>query len=259
MYDPPGHVATLEAPWHIDLWRGIRSTDLVPFSLFFAAMQFAVGIASPYFVVYMLRDLQFSYVEFMINSAASVLLQFLTLNRWGRLSDLFGNRLILTTTGAIIPFMPMVWLFSSNYYYLLAVQCVSGLVWAGFSLSASNFVFDLTPAARRATLMAAHNVLAALAVFVGAVIGGWLGTHLPNAVTLFGNRIEWLSALYGVFLISGFARLAVAIGFLPRLREVRPVRRMSMTGLIFRVTRFSPVSDMIFEIVGTLRRGRHDD
>jgi MFS family permease len=259
IHDPPGHVASLESPWHIDLWRAIRSTDLVPFSLFFASMQFAVGIASPFFTLYMLRDLKFSYAQFMINSAASVLLQFLTLNRWGRLSDLFGNRLILITTGAIIPIMPTLWLFSTNYFYLLGVQCVSGLVWAGFSLSASNFVFDLTPPERRATLMAAHNVLAALAVFVGAVIGGYLGTHLPNEITLFGNTFSWLSALYGVFLLSGLMRLAVAIGFLPRLREVRQVRPMSMTGLIFRVTRFAPVSGLIFEIVGTLRRRKNDD
>jgi len=59
--------------------------------------------------------------------------------------------------------------------------------------------------------------------------------------------------------ISGLTRLVVAVAFLPRLREVRSVRRMSMTGLIFRVTRFAPVSDLIFEIVGTLRRGRNDD
>jgi len=259
MHDPPGHVASLESPWHIDLWRGIRTTDLVPFSVFFACMQFAVGIASPFFVVYMLRDLKFSYVEFMINSAASVLLQFLTLNRWGRLSDLFGNRLILITTGAIIPIMPTLWIWSTNYYYLLGVQCVSGLIWAGFSLSGSNFVFDLTPPQRRATLMAAHNVFAALAVFLGAVIGGYLGSHLPNEITLFGTHFEWLSALYAVFVISGLTRLVVAVTFLPRLREVRSVRRMSMTGLIFRVTRFAPVSDLIFEIVGTLRRGRNDD
>ena len=259
MYDPPGHVATLESPWHIDLWRGIRSTDLVPFSLFFASMQFAVGIASPFFALYMLRDLQFSYAQFMMNSAASVLLQFLTLNRWGRLSDIFGNRLILITTGASIVIMPSLWVVSTNYYYLLGVQCISGLVWAGFSLSASNFVFDLTPPARRATLMAAHNVLAALAVFIGAVIGGFLGTHLPNEITLFGTTFHWLSVLYGVFLASSLMRLIVAIGFLPRLREVRPVRPMSVSGLIFRVTRIAPVSGVVFEIVGTLRRKKNDD
>ena len=39
IYDPPGHVAALESPWHIELWRAIRTTDLVPFSLFFASMQ----------------------------------------------------------------------------------------------------------------------------------------------------------------------------------------------------------------------------
>jgi predicted MFS family arabinose efflux permease len=159
----------------------------------------------------------------------------------------------------IIPVMPTLWLVSTNYYYLLGVQCISGLVWAGFSLSASNFVFDLTPPERRATLMAAHNVLAASAVFVGAVIGGFLGTHLPNEITLFGTTIHWLSVLYGVFLISGLMRLIVAIGFLPRLEEVRQVRPMSMTGLIFRVTRFAPVSGLIFEIVGTLRRRKNDD
>jgi hypothetical protein len=256
MFDPPGHVAALESPWHIDLWRSIRATDLVPFSLFFASMQFAVAIASPFFVVYMLRDLKFSYVEFMINAAAGVLMQFLTLNRWGRLSDLFGNRLILITTGAFIPFMPVLWLISTDYYYLLAVQCLTGLVWAGFSLSASNFVFDLTPPARRATLMAAHNVFAALADSA-APDRRFLGTHLPNQLTLFGHTFEWFS-VYGVFAISTLMRIVVAAGFLRRIEEVRQVRRMSVPGLIFRVTRL-PASGLIVEIVGTLRRRMGDD
>jgi MFS family permease len=166
--------------------------------------------------------------------------------------------LILITTGAFIPFMPVLWLVSTNYYYLLAVQSLTGLVWAGFTLSATNFVFDLTPPARRATLMAAHNVFAALAVFLGAVIGGYLGTHLPKHVTLFGHTYEWLSALYGVMVISSLARIAVAVRFLPRIKEVRAVRRMSVSGLIFRVTR-NPASGLIFEIVGTLKRRRDGD
>jgi uncharacterized membrane protein len=106
--------------------------------------------------------------------------------------------------------------------------------------------------------MAAHNVFAASAVFVGAVIGGFLGTHLPSHATLFGRTFEWVHVLYGVFAISSLMRLIVAVGFLPRLEEVRQVRRMSVPGLIFRVTRL-PASGLIVEIVGTLRRKMGDD
>ncbi len=259
MHDPGGHVAALEAPWHADLWHGLRATGLLPFSLFHASMQLAVGIASPFFVLYMLRDLGFSYLEFTINTAASVCVQFLTLNRWGRLSDLFGNRLILLTTGVVIPVLPSLWLLSTNYFYLLAVQALSGLVWAGFTLSATNFVFDLTPPARRASLMAVHNVLAAAAVFVGAALGGWLGTHLPTSSRLLGDEISWLSPLYGVFVISTLARLVVAAAFLPRLKEVRRARPMSMSGLIFRVTRIHPVSGMVFDVVARKNASRKVD
>lgn len=250
MLDPPGHVAALEAPWHRELWSGLRDTPLLRFSLFFACMQFSVAIAAPFFALYMLRDLHFSYTEFMFNTAASVCVQFLTLARWGRLSDLFGNRLILVTTGGIIPFLPALWMLSTHYFYLLGVQMLSGLAWAGFTLSATNTLFDLIPREKRASLMAAHNVLAAFGVFLGAVVGGWLGTHLPARIEILGREFAWLTPLYGVFLISTLARLSVAAAFLRRLRELRRVRRMNKRGLIFRVTRIHPVSALMFEIVG---------
>jgi MFS family permease len=259
MHDPPGHVAAIEAPWHRELWQGLRETGLLRFTAFFASMQFAVAIASPFFTLYMLRDLGFSYVAFMFNTAASVCVQFLTLNRWGRLSDLFGNRLILVTTGWVIPLLPSLWLVSTNYYYLLAVQALSGLVWAGFTLSASNSVFDRTPPRRRATLMAVHNVVAAAAVFLGAIAGGWLGTHLPTEIDLLGAHGSWLTPLYGVFVVSTLARFTVAGLFLPRLREVRRVRPMTRSGLVFRVTRLHPVSGLMFEIVGRFRRNADDN
>jgi len=263
MHDPPPvHAAALESPWHRELWSGLRETGLLKFSAFNACMQLAVAIASPFFTPYLLRDLHFSYVQFTLNGAAGVCIQFLTLNRWGRLSDLFGNRIILFTTGSLIPLLPLTWLVSTSAWYLIAVQVLTGLIWAGFSLSASNTVFDLTPPRYRTTLMAFHNVLAAAAVFIGASIGGYLGTRLPSEVVLQGRTFAWLTPLYGVFAISAAARLVVAIGFLPRLTETRKVRRMSASGLIFRVTRLHPISGLIFEIVGRLRRSddeRDDD
>lgn len=248
MIDPPRKRAD-EPEERGSLLGRLRGSPLVRFSLFFASMQFSVAIAGPFFVVYMLRDLQFSYLEWTINSAVSVCFQFLTLNRWGRLSDIFGNRLILLTTGSLLPFMPMLWVVSTNYFYLLGVQAISGLVWAGFTLSATNFLFDLTPPERRATLMAYHNVLAAMAVFAGAVLGGWLGTRLPDSITIGDLTLTWSSALYGLFLTSGIARMIVGVCFLPSIREVRNVRPMTMSGVIFRVTRFRPAFGLSFDII----------
>ncbi|MFM7118662.1 MAG: MFS transporter [Gammaproteobacteria bacterium] len=236
MYDPPAQRPVDRPFWRDELRHGLGSTGMLPFTLFFASMQFAVAIASPFFALYMLRDLQWSYVAFMFNTAMSVCVQFLTLKRWGRLSDLYGNRLILVTTGSLIPLMPIAWLLSPNYVYLLGVQAVSGALWAGFTLGASNFLFDVTPRDRRTNLMAVHNVIAASAVFLGAVLGGWLGTRLPDTFELGGRTWTLLSPLYGVFLLSALARVTVALIFLPRLSEVRGVRPMTSAGLLRRVT-----------------------
>ncbi len=258
LLDPPRVVVRQPMPISRDLWQRLRRSELVPFSLFFACMQFSVAISGPYFALYMLRDLQYSYFEFMLNSAVTICFQFLTLNRWGRISDLFGNRLVLRTTGMLIPLLPLSWLVSTNFWYLLFVQAASGLVWAGFTLSASNSVFELTPADRRATLMAYHSVLAAVAVFAGASIGGWLGTHLPTEVTLGGTTWSWLTPLYGGMVLSALLRVATNLVFLPRLKEHRKVRRMSMTGVIFRVTRFNPIAGLSFDLVDSFRRRRDE-
>jgi MFS family permease len=95
MHDPSGLVAAMEVPVGQGWWQRLRHSNFVRFSIFFALVQFSVAIASPFFTVYMLRDLQFSYIMFMCNTGMAVFAQFLTLNRWGRISDIFGNRRIL--------------------------------------------------------------------------------------------------------------------------------------------------------------------
>lgn len=255
MHEPPARSTAADAAWHLGDWRRLRQSNAFRFSLFFACMQFAVAIASPFFTVYMLRDLEFSYLAFTANTATAILAQFLTLAQWGRISDVFGNRRILVVTGLFIPLMPILWTVSTNVWYLVAVQALSGVSWAGFSLAATNFVFDLTAPQRRATYLAAHNVFASCGVFAGAVLGGFLGAALPTELRIGGAEFEWLSPLYGVFAASTLARAAVVMLLIPKLREVRPVRDISMRDVIFRVTRINALAGLFFDIVGTRPKG----
>lgn len=255
MNDPPGHAAALEAPIGKVWWQRLRHSNFARFSIFFALTQFSVAIASPFFTVYMLRDLNFSYAQFMGSTGASIVAQFLTLNQWGRISDVFGNRRILSATGVMLPLMPLLWMFSSNYWYLLMIQALSGLAWAGFTLSASNFLYDLIAKDKRATYLATHNVLASIAIFCGAMLGGYLGTVLPERVDVFGITWNWLSPLIGVFAISALARSIVVAMVLPKIREVRKVRPISFQNVIFRVTRINALAGVIFDIVAPKPRG----
>lgn len=259
MRDPYGHVAAMELPLGHDWWQRLKQSNAVRFSLFFALMQLSVAVASPFFTVYMLRDLEYSYFQFTMNTAVAILAQFLTLAQWGRISDVFGNRRILSVTGLFIPLLPLLWTFSSNFWYLLAMQALSGFSWAGFTLSAGNFIYDMIAPQRRATYLAVHNVLASTGVFAGALFGGYLGSVLPTELTLAGLTWHWLSPLYGVFIVSALARGAVVFLFIPRLKEVRAVRPISMSQVIFRVMRINALAGVVFEILGSQPRRKPGD
>jgi len=251
MRDTAGHVAALHLPARGSWWRQLGRSNFVRFSAFYALMQFAVAISAPFFAVYMLRDLQFSYAQFMANTGMSVLVQFLTLSQWGRISDVFGNRRIVAVTGLMLPLMPLLWMVSPNFWYLLLVQMLSGLSWAGFTLGAGNFLYDLIAREKRATYLAIHNVMSSTGIFCGAVLGGYLGVILPDRFHVFGLQVVWLSPLLGVFAISAAARTAVLLMLLPKISEVRKVRPISIASVIFRVTRVNALAGMMFDVIGS--------
>jgi hypothetical protein len=107
-----------------------------------------------------------------------------------------------------------------------------------------------------------HSVLSSSGVFAGALLGGYMGSLLPASVQVFGVMLDWPSSLCWLFLISGLARAAMALLFLPRLREVRDVRPLPMPSLIYRVTQFHALSGLVFSLFpfgqGRRRKPRPD-
>jgi MFS family permease len=254
MHDPDHVRGTIDWPALPGLWQRLRGSDCVRFSFFFAAMQFAAAIAAPFFVVYMLRDLGFSYLQYMSATALAVLAQFGSLRMWGRLGDIFGNRVILTVTGSVIPFFPVLWLVSPNFAYVIVLQMLGGLFWSGFSLSASNYLYDSVAPIHRAAYSAVHNVFTNVAIFAGTLLGGFLSLVIPESFMLFGKAWHWTSSLWGVLVVSSLARGVVTLSLAPALREVREVRRLTAAGLMLRVARFNGLVEFLFDMLAFTRR-----
>lgn len=226
---------TLSLP---DFFREIRKSNFIHFALFSALTFFAVMVAGPFFSVYMLRDLHFSYLEFMSVNAMVVVAQFLTYLMWGNFADRYGNRAVLKITGMTMPVLPILWTISPNFYYILCIQMVSGTVWAGFTLSIANYIFDAVPPSQRARGVAFYSILNGLGIFFGALLGGELTSRIPSLLAGFGITVHWTSNILGLFIVSGLLRMIIAAIFLPKLRETREVEPFSLRQAFSKNLRF---------------------
>jgi MFS family permease len=199
--------------------RRMKDNNFGRFTLYATLMALAVNLAAPFFAVYMLRELGFSYLAFILVTMSASLSQMLFMPVWGRFSDRYGNLVVLKICGLLIPTIPLLWFFSTNFNYpfnlayLIAVEGTGGFFWAGFNLASTNFIYDAVSRQRRGLCFAYFGALNGVGVFVGATLGGLFASYL-------------LTSLLLLFLISGGLRLAVSLLMLPKLREVRRVKHM---------------------------------
>jgi len=183
------------------------------FTIFVTFMYFAMSIASPLFAVYMLRNLNLSYVMFMTITLSQSLFSLLTIRFWGDFADRYGNYKVIQITSFLIPFYPILWLLSSNPVYLIfGPALLGGIVFAGFNLSAVNFVYDSVRPDKRGLAVSYFNVLNGFGIFLGAGLGAILVKYLS---------INFMDKLLFIFIISAFARMSVSLIFIPFIKEIR--------------------------------------
>ncbi len=208
--------------------RRFRESNFVKFVFYVASIMFATNIAAPFFSVYMLRDLHFNYLLFMIIRFASVGAGLVSFPIWGRHADAVGNAKILKLTSFLIPAIPLLWMISPVPAYLVCVEIFSGFVWGGFNLCVLNFIYDAVSSGKRIRCLSYFSFINGIALFLGALIGGFLVEH---SLPFHG------SAILTVFLISGALRFLSHFILSRKFREVRlATQKISSLELFFSVT-----------------------
>lgn len=195
---------------------GIK-TNFGKFTSFVALLYLSVMVASPFFAVYMLEELQLSYKLFIIITASTTFYSLIFLSALGKISDKIGNKFLLKLAVALIAIHPILWTFSSNIYYLIFMpQLLSGLGWAAFGLSSANFIYENVKPIHRGLCITYYNVLIGIGVFFGAIIGGLLAQNIS---------LSFISTFLFVFIISGILRLLMVLIFIPQIKETRKFKK----------------------------------
>ncbi|MFH0879441.1 MAG: MFS transporter, partial [Lentisphaerota bacterium] len=242
-YDPHYHPSHDSYFTFWDFIRRMPQSNFARFALFNALMSGAINVAGPFFNVYMLRDLHWTYAQFTINAAIFQATQFLFIRWWGRIGDRHGNRVILEATSYIMPLLPILWTFSTRYLYLLCVQMVSGMVWAGFSIATLNFTFDAVTPHKRARVSAYVSILNGVFTLIGGtLLGAYLANHLPSTFQVGPYKASFISPLPAVFLVSSMLRLLVVLVMLPHFKEVRAAEKIHPAMLLRRVAGGEPLA-----------------
>jgi MFS family permease len=224
MYEPEYTCVNENEQSIISITKNLGSTNLGRFTLYVALITFATSIAGPFFAVYMLRDLNFSYITFVFLTSANALANLAFQTFWGRRADKYGNIRIVKITSRLMPLIPIIWLFNSHPVYLAGAQIYSGIVWSGFTLASTNFVYDASDSRNRAKHIAIFNAVSGVAGCLGALAGGFLARYVP---VIFNYNLQTM------FLISGIMRGVVVLFLLRLILEVRVVPTTKTLEVLF--------------------------
>ena len=185
------------------------------YQLFF---NMAIMIASPFFAVYMLKELGFGYGTYIAITASSSIFYLIFTPLVGKFSDKYGNVRLLILANILFALNPLLWLFIKNPMGLIFIpQLVSGLANAAFIISFTNFSYDYLNKKERAVGIAYANILSGIGIFIGSILGGLLLDYLS---------ISFMSKFLFVFAIAAILRALVAQAFLPKIREKKKVKRL---------------------------------
>jgi hypothetical protein len=174
------------------------------FVLAMSLLNLAANFSAPFFAIYMLADLKFSYLQYCSITLISVLATVLTMRTWGGVSDRLGSVLPMRLAVTIITFLPAGWLFWGNFWYLLSLNALAGIAWGGHALTTFNYTIGSLPADKRLVYISYLNVISAVFTFTGSALGGLIGPMLPSITA---------HQLHSIFLFSVMLRVVPTMLF----------------------------------------------
>jgi len=174
---PPG---SDDVPIRRLLTGPLRDRNFRQMLRYLASWQFAVNLATPFFTVYFVRELGFDMGFVLIFSFISQIANLAVIRGWGRLSDHFSNKSLLSVATPPFIFSIVAMAFASDVdgmtarsAYLVMLHIIMGAAAAGVGLASGNIVLKLSPGGAATGYLASNAIIGAIAAGMAPIIGGW--------------------------------------------------------------------------------------
>ncbi|MFP4521205.1 MAG: MFS transporter [Fibrobacterota bacterium] len=166
-------------PFFSMLKKPIEDGNFRSLLVFMGFWTFAVNLAGPFFIIYMLKRIGLSVFMVTILTVTSQASNILFLRIWGRLADRFSNKSVLSVSGPLFMLVVLGWTFTTmpeKYFLtvplLFLIHFLSGASTAGVSISSANIALKLSPKGSAHTYMTLFGLTGALTGSLAPMLGG---------------------------------------------------------------------------------------
>ena len=155
--------------------------------VFVAAWQFAVNLATPFFTVFIVKQLKFDVSFVMVLSVVSQIANIAALRTWGLLSDRFANKSVLAVCAPVYILSIVAMIGASQITngtvvaaWLVVLHLFMGASVAGVTLTSTNIALKLSPKGSATAYVAASATVTAMAAGVAPILGGLLADFFAS-------------------------------------------------------------------------------
>ncbi len=180
----------------------VRDRNFRRLMVFMGSWSFAVHLAAPFFVVYMLKRLDLSMTVILALAVASQFTNILFFRLWGRLADRFSNKSVLAEAGPLFIFTFLLWPFTTltdkpliYLPLLLLIHLLAGISTAGVTLAAGNIALELSPRGKATAYLAVNALVSGIAATIAPILGGAAATVMEGRELIL--TLSWLNHLTG--------------------------------------------------------------
>lgn len=168
---PEGLVSMLTEPF--------REPNYSKLLMFLGSWNFAVNLAAPFFVVYMIQRLQLPMGLVLGLSVLSQLVNVVFFRIWGHLADRFSNKSVLAVSGPLFVVSILLWPFLTmpekhvlTIPLLVVIHVLAGVSTAGVMLCSGNIALKAAPRGKATAFLASNALVNGLAATVAPILAG---------------------------------------------------------------------------------------
>lgn len=176
--------------------------------MFLSSWQFAVNLATPFFTVFIVRQLGFDMTFVMLLSVVSQIANLAVVRMWGQLGDRFAHKSVLAVAAPtyILGIVGMIGASqlsnqTAAIAYLVVLHILMGAAVAGVALATTNIALKLSPKGEATAYVAASALASSVAAGIAPILGGLFADFF--SARRFELLLRWTSP-NGTVLLSPF-------------------------------------------------------